>query len=281
MNARRRRGLVTGLALAAASGGCRQILGIGQPEFDAGGTGGASAASSGHASTGGGASSSAGTGGGASSSAGTGGSASSAASSGSGGSAPCPIGHLLISEVRTHGLNGNADEFVELYNPTSTEVPLDSLWSLEGRAVDPPVSSYTLRWKGNGMTIPAHGHYLITGASALYTGPPGDGTLSTGITDGASLRLMHSGSAVDAVCYYHANDLAMAQAFLDVAVPYTCEGLPTPNPHDGTSSTANDSSIERLPGGTLGNCTDSGSNFSDFQIQSPSTPLNTLAPATP
>jgi len=191
------------------------------------------------------------------------------------------IGHLLISEIRTHGPGGAADEFVELYNATSQSVLLDSLWSLEGRAVDPPVTSYTARWKGKGGTIPAYGHYLIAGSSGSYTGPPGDDKLSTGITDGASLRLLHNGSPVDAICYYHANNFGMAGSFLDVFNPYTCEGLPAPNPHDGTSGTDTDVSLERPPGGTLGNCTDTNHNDTDFKMQSPSTPLGKSDAPTP
>jgi hypothetical protein len=277
--------------LAAIIAPIATALGCGYPDFTFG------PADGGTGSTGGSTTSASGTGGAAtttsSSAAGTGGAAaasstaassavSSAASStsASSGSPGCAIGHLLISEIRTHGPGGLADEFVELYNATPQDVLLDSLWTLEARAVDPGVSSYTARWKGKGFTVPAYGHYLITGSSAAYTGPLGDDTLANGLTDGASLRLMHNGGAVDAVCYYHANDPTMAANFIAIP-PYTCESFPVANPHDGTNGTDTDISLERPAGGTLGNCTDSDNNFADFQMQSPSTPLGTLDAPTP
>jgi hypothetical protein len=32
----------------------------------------------------------------------------------------CPVDHLLISEIRSRGIHGGNDEFIEIYNPTST-----------------------------------------------------------------------------------------------------------------------------------------------------------------
>ena len=78
---------------------------------------------------------------------------------------------------------------------------------------------------------------------------------------------------MDAVCYYFGSNPFDAT--------FTCEGTPILNPHDNTTNTDTDASIERKPGGTAGNCTDTGDNASDFQATMPATPLCTSSPPTP
>ncbi len=133
-------------------------------------------------------------------------------------------------------------------------------------------SSYTARWKGMGLSIPAWGHYLI-GGTAYAGSPAADDALSSGITDSAGLQLVQSGTTVDAVCYYSG-----ANPF---DATFTCEGTPVVNPHDNSTATNVDASIERAPGGSGGNCTDTGDNAADFISQMPSTPQSTTSAPTP
>ncbi|MFT3769995.1 MAG: lamin tail domain-containing protein [Minicystis sp.] len=181
----------------------------------------------------------------------------------------------MISEVRSRGTGGAGDEFVELYNPTNAPITLDSAWKLEGRSNS--ATSYNARWTGTGKVIPAHGHFLIA-----YTGytqaPAADEALSSGITDATSLRLVQSGTMVDAVCY--AFDTASQMPFLSDAT-YTCEGMPATNPHNNATTTNDDASIERKPGGAAGNCTDSGDNATDFALTMPATPMSSQSAPTP
>ncbi len=103
--------------------------------------------------------------------------------------------------------------------------------------------------------------------------------LSSGITDASSVRLMHSGTAVDAVCYYFD---ATTMAAYDAT--YTCEGTPMSNlPHDNTTSATSNSdvSIERKPGGSAGNCVDTNDNAADFITQTPATPQDLMSTPTP
>jgi hypothetical protein len=190
----------------------------------------------------------------------------------------CTIGHLVISEIRSRGAGGAADEFVELYNPTATPVTLDSTWKLEARSN--AANNYTGRWTGTGKVIPAYGHFLIAGTT--YTqAPAADEALSTGITDATSLRLLQATMTVDAVCY--AFDAATQMPFVTDAT-YTCAGTPMSNlPHDNTTAGASNSdvSIERKPGGAGGNCTDTGDNSADFAQQAPATPMSSQSPPTP
>jgi hypothetical protein len=192
----------------------------------------------------------------------------------------CGIGHLVISEVRSRGVLGALDEFVELYNPTAAAVTLDASWAIEGKnATSASSVAYSTRWLGGGGVIPAHGHFLIVGSSYAQN-PPADEYLKVSITDAASLRLMQNGNTVDAVCYY------FDQATLDslMSSSFTCEGTPVSNlPHnDAAGDTGNvDVSIERAPGGSRGNCTDTGNNLTDFVSASPATPQDAASPLTP
>ena len=183
----------------------------------------------------------------------------------------------MISEVRSRGALGGGDEFVELWNPTGASIPLDSSWMIEGRSAT--AAAYNARWKGAaGLAIPAHGHFLI--ASAAYVqAPTADDKLISGITDAASLRLLHGATTIDAICYAF-SPVTMA-AF---NATYSCEGLPVSNlPHnDGGSVASNvDASLERLPGGMGGSCTDTDDNPTDFAPRAPADPQSTQSAPTP
>jgi hypothetical protein len=190
------------------------------------------------------------------------------------GVATCALGHLVISEIQSRGAAGGSDEFIDLYNPTGAAVTLDSTWSIEARSN--ASSSFGSRWAGTSKPIPSLGHYLIVG-SAYSGASAGDGTLSTGITDATSLRLLHSGTTVDEVCY--AYDTTTRTALMGTG--YDCPGTPATNPHNDTSSTDVSEGIERLPGGAAGNCTDTGDSSVDFKTTDPSTPENTSSPPAP
>ena len=202
--------------------------------------------------------------------------ASSSASSGTGGGS-CPLGHLVISEIRSRGVAGGSDEFVELWNPTGAAVTLGANWVLEGRSAT--AAMYNARWTGSGLTIPAHGHFLLAG-SAYAQLPAPDEALLSGITDATSLRLMEGTTVVDALCYAYSASTTMAFS----GAMYTCEGAPVSNlPHnDGSGAGSNvDASLERNPGGLGGSCVDTGDNASDFAPRAPAGPESTQSPPTP
>lgn len=190
----------------------------------------------------------------------------------------CSIGHLLISEIQTRGSNGGSDEFIELFNPTPSPVMLDGSWSVQVRSST--AASYGTRWTGKGAVLPAGRHFLIVMCGATgYDGTiPGDDTFSPSVTDASSVRLMRGAELVDALCFGY--DAASRQVFLTGA-GFTCEGTPALNPHDNSIWTNVDASLERQPGGTAGNCTDTGDNTVDVFSNSTPTPLNTQSPPTP
>ena len=192
----------------------------------------------------------------------------------------CACNHLVLSEIRSRGLGGTSDEFIEIYNPTGKPVVLGPEWKVESRSAS--AASYAARYTGDGtVTVPAHGHALLKGKG--YAGAvAADATLSSGITDAGSVRLTFSDVPVDAVCYqYNASTLA---SLTDPAKGYTCAGAPVSNlPHnDGTSAKSNsDASIERKPGAGAGNCGDTGDSATDWQPLAPAAPQDALSAPTP
>lgn len=231
----------------------------GEPSSTSGPSSSAEASSSSHA---------------ASSGAGTSSSNGAGSSSSSGGGSGCDLGHLVISQIRSHGPGGAGDEFIELYNATPDDVTLDANWKVDGKKVGG--TSYTTRWKGTGNVIPAHGHYLL-GGTAYTQSPSADELLSSGVTDATNVRLIQGTDTVDAVCYY-----AASGSPTDYDSSFSCEGTPVSNaPHADASSDTADVSLVRKPGGSGGNCTDTDDNASDFTTSTPADPRNSQSAPTP
>jgi hypothetical protein len=106
--------------------------------------------------------------------------------------------------------------------------------------------------------------------------PPEDGALAAGITDAASIVLQHNSTTVDALCfYYDPTTLSTISGYS------TCEGAPVVNPHNSANTTNVDASIERRPGGALGNAQDTGDDSADFQTATPAEPRNSASPPFP
>ena len=77
--------------------------------------------------------------------------------------------HVVISEIQIIGTSAD-DEFVELYNPTDTEVVMDG-WRLTRRTAaggDTNESNLVSSLSG---TIPPHSYFLIAQSDTTYDGP--------------------------------------------------------------------------------------------------------------
>ena len=198
-----------------------------------------------------------------------------AGTSGTGGVPACPVDHLLISEIRSRGIHGGNDEFIEIYNPTSTAIPMDDSWSIKVRGWSS--ASYATRWQGpatQSTSVPAHGHFLIAG-SAYAQSPAADVVVSSSITaDSASILLINGGSPVDVVCFaFGVDQMTAVEAF-------TCKGKPASNaPHDDSVNGMSnlDYSVARNQNG----CADSGDNATDFTVVHPAGPESTLSAPSP
>lgn len=196
---------------------------------------------------------------------------------------PTAVEVLLLSELQTRGSAGGNDEFVEIYNPGTQSITFDATWSVTARSASGTCTSNSeaSRFSGAGQVIPPHGHLLFanSAASPYDGGTISDATYTSGIVDAASVVLRHNGVAVDAVCFYF--DAATSNNLTTCATPYTCEGSPVQNPHDNTSGSNSDTSIERKPGGAAGNTQDTDASSADFATTLGSNPQNLASTPAP
>jgi hypothetical protein len=103
---------------------------------------------------------------------------------------PAGPGEVLIDEFRFRGPLSAADEFVELYNNTDMTLDISgyTLFALTGAGAQASRFVVPGALGSNTTTIPARGHYLVTGASySLAAAAASNGTLSTGIVDGSGV----------------------------------------------------------------------------------------------
>lgn len=165
---------------------------------------------------------------------------------------------VVISEFRVRGPNGAADEFVELYNLSSSPVDIGG-WKVRGSNNSGFVSIRATI--SAGTTLSPGCHFLVTNSSASggpYSGPvPGDQTYATGITDDGGIAVtLPDDTVVDQV------GMSAGSAFK--------EGTPLAS----LGSSNLNRGYERKPGGAAGSGTDTDNNASDFQLISPSDPQN-------
>lgn len=163
---------------------------------------------------------------------------------------------IVISEFRVRGPNGGSDEFVELYNASTSPVDISG-WKLRGSNAAGTVGTRVTI--NAGVTLAPGCHYLLTNSSTSggpYSGAVvGDQTYGTGITDDGGLAItMADDSIVDQV------GLSNGSAFK--------EGAPLAS----LGSSNQNRSYERKPGGSAGSSTDTDNNTSDFQLIGPSDP---------
>jgi hypothetical protein len=159
-------------------------------------------------------------------------------------------GNIVISEFRTRGPAGPWDEFVELFNPTTSSIGIGG-WMI--KSISNTGSLTTRLTVPTGTSLAAGQHYL---AATSTSGLARDGTMSAGIDDdgGVALTLPDGTSVVD-------------KAGMS---PAAAEGTPL-----GQMSGSADQSYERQPGGSQGSCYDSDQNSYDFALISPSGPQTT------
>lgn len=168
--------------------------------------------------------------------------------------------HLVISELQTGGA-GASDEFVELYNPTGTALPLEGLELVYVTASGSTVTRKAAWALGAPALEP--GHHLLMANEAGIHAPIADLTYASGVaaTGGAwALRIQGAATAVDAVGW------GAATAWL--------ETRPAPAPAAG-------SSLERLPGGSFGSTQDVDDNLVDFAVRDMPEPQNLGSPPVP
>jgi uncharacterized protein (TIGR03437 family) len=160
-------------------------------------------------------------------------------------------GQLLISEFRTRGPGGAADEFVEIYNPTTSTLVIGGL-KIRGSNNAGTVSDRVTITAGT--TLGSGCHYLIANSTAGtgYSGAtPPNQTYTTGLTDDGGIAI--TGSNINRII--DAVGMGTGSAYKEGS---------TLTPLAGTAN----QSYERKPGGASGNGTDTNNNANDFYLNS-------------
>jgi len=181
--------------------------------------------------------------------------------------------NLLISEFRERGVGGANDEFVELYNPSSSPLTISVLDGSTGWALvaSDNVTRFVIP---NGTVIPSHGHYLGVNSAgyslANYGGVgsgAGDITYTTDIPDNSGLALFSTsnpanfllGNRVDAVGFASTAALFKEGTGLPALTPFSIDfSLVRDNCGKGGSIT----SMAPCPSG--GDSVDTNNNATDF-----------------
>lgn len=178
--------------------------------------------------------------------------------------------NVVISEIQIAGATAN-DEFVELYNPTSSDINLSG-WKLAKRSFSATSSYANLLSSFPDKIIPAKGYFLIAHPTGYDGGVPADAVYSSAsyyiAADNAVILYSDTGhTIVDLV------GLGAAASFKTVTI-----GNPSPHQSIDRKAVAT-STAELLVNGAhqwQGNGYDSENNSSDFVLQPNPNPQNSL-----
>lgn len=181
--------------------------------------------------------------------------------------------HIVISEVEVGKTGAATDEFVELYNPTQSDINIDT-WKLKRKTQTGAESDLVSTISG---TIKSHGYFLFVPQTGYTGSASADQTYSVSdnsITDNNTILLYNNDSTlVDKVGFGTATD---------------SEGAAETNPGAGTSRErqANSSSTSSTMGsGGIdefnGNGEDTDNNANDFVLRSVPQPQNSASSLEP
>ncbi|MCA1633537.1 MAG: hypothetical protein LC802_07425, partial [Acidobacteria bacterium] len=106
-------------------------------------------------------------------------------------------GTFLISELRTSGPGGSADDFVELYNNTVSPLTIAASDASGGYGVykmgaDCSVAPVLVGTIPNGTVIPARGHYLLVGTGYSLANYGGTGAAAGNLTLTSDIETDHN-----------------------------------------------------------------------------------------
>jgi len=166
--------------------------------------------------------------------------------------------NVVISEIQfdsVAGAGGTEDDWVELYNPTNLSIDLTG-WSIQ-KTNSSGGSFYRKELIG---IIPAHGYFLIVRNHASTTSALKD--LADILASGSGFSLSENNTVYlvnnnEDIVGGNDSDIIDKVGF---GVTNNFEGMPAIQPNAGQS-------LERKPGGDLGNGEDTNYNTNDFFIQ--------------
>jgi DNA/RNA endonuclease YhcR with UshA esterase domain len=174
--------------------------------------------------------------------------------------------HLVISEIQVAGATASDDEFIEIYNPTTSAVNIET-WSIQYKS-----ATGTTFYKKNfptGASVPAHGWYLV--AHNDYTGA------TTPDMSHSTFSISGAGGHIFLV-----NNQTTLTSATDPSIVDKI-GYGTADSPEGTAVAAPpaNQSVERKFGGDLGNGEDTDDNSADFILQPAPNPQNISSPPKP
>ena len=161
--------------------------------------------------------------------------------------APTTSSSVVISEFRTRGPDGGDDEFIELYNPTTSAVDISG-WKINasnssgGTSTRATIPASTILRSGQ--------YYLIANSSSggySNTSVTADLTYGTGISNDGGIALLKPDNTI------------VDQVGMSSGSFYKEGATLIPLPSDTNQS------YERKPGGDSGSCQDTNVNVDDFQ----------------
>ncbi|MBZ4415477.1 lamin tail domain-containing protein [Myxococcus sp. RHSTA-1-4] len=191
------------------------------------------------------------------------------------------VDHVVISELSARGVTSDTDEFVELYNPTGSDVDLSG-WKLQYKSAAGTTYTGSVDIP-NGKRIKAHGYLLI--AHTGYTGSPAaDVTydtfgMSAAASGGGHVRIgpnltasnLNDPNTVDKLGYGTANQPEGTAA---PAHPAAGGSLERKARADSTSDTMAEGGADE----NAGNGQDTDNNFADFVVRSARQPQSSQSP---
>lgn len=172
--------------------------------------------------------------------------------------------HLVISEVQLGSRTNPANSFVELYNPTDTDLSLAG-WSLQYKGDDRLSPVVVLKAFSPSSVVPHHGYFLVARTGSALPVSPDETFEGTDLSlrSGTVLLVRATGAVSD-----------QTDSPIVDRVGYGSSDWPENSP---APAPVLDTSIERLPNHDYseGNGIDTGMNAADFVVRQNSDPQNT------
>ena len=184
--------------------------------------------------------------------------------------------NVVISEFRSRGPNGPNDEFIEIFNPTNTIIPLGNwtIWFSDNTGSKTLIYTFPATFPDTSpLQLQPGQHFLVANnpGSSGYSGSitpdgiygsgspldiPDDGGIGLVLPDGVTI--VDQAGMSNNSSFYEGNFLP----------PLTSSGDP------------GDPGYERGPGGNAGNCTDTDNNNPDFKLITPAFEQNSSSELT-
>lgn len=179
---------------------------------------------------------------------------------------------LVISQVQTAGAAA-ADEFIELYNPTSSSVSLTG-WSIQYRSG--ASATFNKQNFTAGKSVAAHGYFLIANSSGTFAASA-DQTYSNATI---AMSAAATGGTVFLVNDQTTLSTGLESTIVD-KVGFGTGGTVFAEGSAIATAPSASNSIVRLPNTSAGNGTDTDNNSVDFTSLTPSNARNTSSTPTP